>query len=92
MRLNTSNTYFVPLPSLPTSAHLPSGRVITVGEDWLALPQPRTLQARTIKSYLVKGRISPVTLYMKLPSRNIRLDTCSVPSDMKEDVRLIFWR
>ena len=29
---------------------------------------------------------------MKLPSRNIRLDTCSVPNDTKEDVWLIFCR
>ena len=63
---------------------------MTVVEGWLALPHPRRLQARTVKLQFVKGRTPVVTLYMKLPSRNIRLDTCSVPNDMKEDVWLIF--
>ena len=39
----------------------------------------------------MKGRIPVVTLYMKLPSRDIRLDTCSVPNETG-DVRLIFCR
>ena len=32
-----------------------------------------------------------MTLYMKLPSQNIRLETCSVPNET-EDVMLIFCR